>query len=80
MNQRKKALIIFAITVGFLTFVTVFGIVVTDGARVTDFSKKNMAPLSFLSLWNGLVRKRYAASNVCRTFYEYPHRTVSSRF
>ena len=44
MNQRKKALIIFAITVGFLTFVTVFGIVVTDGARVTDFSKKNMAP------------------------------------
>ena len=40
MNQRKKALIIFAITVGFLTFVTVFGIVVTDGARVTDFSKK----------------------------------------
>lgn len=49
MNQRKKALIIFAITVGFLTFVTVFGIVVTDGARVTDFSKKNMAPcLSYL--------------------------------
>ena len=49
MNQRKKALIIFAITVGFLTFVTVFGIVVTDEARVTDFSKKNMAPcLSYL--------------------------------
>ena len=49
MNQRKKALIIFTITVGFLTFVTVFGIVVTDGARVTDFSKKNMAPcLSYL--------------------------------
>jgi len=79
MNQRKKALIIFAITVGFLTFVTVFGIVVTDGARVTDFSKKNMAPcLSYLfgTDWLG----RDAASNVCRTFYEYPHRTVSSRF
>ncbi len=50
MNQRKKALIIFAITVGFLTFVTVFGIVVTDGARVTDFSKKIWHPVFLISL------------------------------
>ena len=79
MNQRKKALIIFTITVGFLTFVTVFGIVVTDGARVTDFSKKKYGTLSFLSLWNGLARKRYAASDLCRTVYEHPHRIVSGR-
>ena len=51
MNQRKKALIIFAITVGFLTFVTVFGIVVTDGARVTDFFKKKIwHPVFLISL------------------------------
>lgn len=50
MNQRKKALIIFAITVGFLTFVTVFGIVVTDGARVTVFRKKIWHPVFLISL------------------------------
>ena len=55
MNQRKKALIIFTITVGFLTFVTVFGIVVTDGARVTDFSKKNMVKIFI----NHLEKKKF---------------------
>lgn len=44
MNQRKKTLVIFVGAVLFLVVVTVAGVFCYDAARVTDFSRKNLAP------------------------------------
>lgn len=49
MNQRKKTIIIFTAAVVFLVLVAAAGVFCYDTARVTDFSRKNLAPgLSYL--------------------------------
>ncbi|MCH1982504.1 ABC transporter permease [Ruminococcus sp. OA3] len=44
MNQRKKTIIIFSAAVVFLVLVAAAGVFCYDAARVTDFSRKNLAP------------------------------------
>lgn len=44
MNQRKKALILFAVIVLFLTLAALSDLFCCDAARLTDFSRKNLAP------------------------------------
>ena len=44
MNQRKKTIIIFAAAVIILLCITVAGSFCYEGALVTDFSRKNLAP------------------------------------
>ena len=44
MNQRKKTIFVFAVAVVFLLTITVAGSFCYEGALVTDFSRKNLAP------------------------------------
>lgn len=44
MNQRKKTIMLLALSVAFLTTVAIAGIFLKESAMVTDFSRKNLAP------------------------------------
>lgn len=44
MNQRKRAILIFCITAGFLILISFFGWLWSGDARATDFSRKNLPP------------------------------------
>lgn len=44
MNQRKKTIMLLAVSVAFLTTVAIAGIFLKESAMVTDFSRKNLAP------------------------------------
>lgn len=44
MNQRKKTVLVFAAAAAFLIGITVAGTFCYEGALVTDFSRKNLAP------------------------------------
>ena len=44
MNQRKKTVILFTITLLLLVLITLVGGYCNAGARVTDFTRKNLPP------------------------------------
>lgn len=44
MNQRKKTILLFGMTIGFLILITILGFSWSEEARVTDFSRKNLSP------------------------------------
>lgn len=44
MNQRKKTILLFGVTIVFLSLITIVGIFCNEAARVTDFSRKNLSP------------------------------------
>lgn len=44
LNRRQRVLIGLGISVAFLSLICIAGILNTEAARVTDFSRKNMAP------------------------------------
>ena len=44
MNQRKKTIMLLAVSVAFLTTVAIAGIFLKESAMVNDFSRKNLAP------------------------------------